>query len=370
MDRLSELAAQWGVDSNYIDAHGQPQTVAPEALSRIVSALAASHASPTRALPATFVIRQNRDHRLSLPAEFAGWEWRVLQDRVERARGHVRDGHIDLPRELEPGCYSLIVGDQHSLLLAAPERAYQCQGPGREKLWVLGVQLYGLRSDRNWGYGDFGDLLRLIDLAAELGAAGIALNPIHALFDDRPEQNSPYAPNSRLFINTLYIDVGAIPEFPGVEAAGMAAEIARLRQPDVVDYTGVAAAKLRGLRLAYERFRTVGAAARPWRASPPSRYCGAASPRCGGTGRSRGGGPATPTWPRCDKSRRRSSACMNTSNGSPTRSCASAASARNRTGLPSASISTLRSEWTPAAPTPGASPKRSSPACRSGLRPT
>lgn len=266
MDRVSELAAQWGVDSNYIDAHGRPQTVAPEALSRIVSALAESHAPAPRALPTTFVIRQNRNHRLGLPAELDGAEWRLLHNHDERARGHVVQDGIELPHDLPAGCYDLVVGGdggaQQALLLVAPERAYQSDQPGHERLWVLAVQLYGVRSSRNWGYGDFSDLARLLDLAAELGAGGIALNPIHALFDDRPEQASPYAPNSRLFLNPLYIDVTAIPEFPGVEAAGLAGEVERLRLPEVVDYSGVAAAKLRGLRLTYDRFRADGAADR------------------------------------------------------------------------------------------------------------
>src|SRR5262249_29369145 len=107
---------------------------------------------------------------------------------------------------------------------------------------------------RNWGHGDFTDLANLVALAAQLGAAGIALNPLHALYDDHPEQVSPYSPNSRLFLNPLYIDVAAIPEFPGVAATGLAADIERLRQQDLVDYSGVAAAKRRGLHRAYEAF--------------------------------------------------------------------------------------------------------------------
>ena len=76
----------------------------------------------------------------------------------------------------------------------APLRAWQ--GDGRRH-WLLAIQLYSLRSARNWGIGDFSDLKALIAIAASHGAAGIGLNPLHALFPDRPEQASPYAPNSR-----------------------------------------------------------------------------------------------------------------------------------------------------------------------------
>ena len=62
--------------------------------------------------------------------------------------------------------------------------------------------------------GDFTDLEGLIELAAELGADGIGLNPLHALFDDRPGDCSPYSPNSRLFLNALYIDVEKVPGYP------------------------------------------------------------------------------------------------------------------------------------------------------------
>lgn len=154
-------------------------------------------------------------------------------DRLVRA---VSAGH-ERPSELPP----------------PPEPAEAFQGDGR-KLWALAVQLYSLRSRRNWGHGDFTDLRSLIDCAAKWGAAGVGLNPLHALFIDRAEQASPYAPNSRLYLNPLYIDVEAIPEFPGFDS-GLADEVAALRETKLVDYARVAAAKLRSLTLAHANFR-------------------------------------------------------------------------------------------------------------------
>ena len=113
-----------------------------------------------------------------------------------------------------------------------------------------------MRSRRNWGHGDFTDLADLLRLAARARCRrdrrSIRCTPS---YDDHPEQASPYSPNSRLFLNPLYIDVSAIPEFPGIEAAGFAEEIERLRRQDRVDYGGVGAVKRAGLRLAYDRFR-------------------------------------------------------------------------------------------------------------------
>jgi 4-alpha-glucanotransferase len=141
----------------------------------------------------------------------------------------------------------------------APRRAYQ--GNGR-RLWAIALQLYAVRSRRNWGHGDFTDLARLVSLAAAHGAAAIGVNPLHALFIDRAEEASPFAPNSRLFLNPLYIDVEAIPEFPGSAAAGLDADLIALRASELIDYAGVARAKLAALRLAHRSFRAAASAER------------------------------------------------------------------------------------------------------------
>jgi (1->4)-alpha-D-glucan 1-alpha-D-glucosylmutase len=139
-------------------------------------------------------------------------------------------------------------------------RPHALQDDGR--LWGIAVQLYSLRSVRNWGIGDFTDLAELIEGAAELGAAAIGLNPLHALFPTRPEHASPYSPSSRLFLNPLYLDVEAVPELHDCRAAlrrvrsrEFQARLRELRAKTCVDYTGVAAAKFAVLEQVYRFFR-------------------------------------------------------------------------------------------------------------------
>ena len=103
--------------------------------------------------------------------------------------------------------------------------------------------------------GDFTDLADLIDLAHQLGADGIGLNPLHALFDDKPGDCSPYSPNSRLFLNALYIDAGALPEFSAQAVPDVAELTPRLRQSDDVDYVAVAGLKWQALRAAFAAFK-------------------------------------------------------------------------------------------------------------------
>ena len=133
------------------------------------------------------------------------------------------------------------------------------QGDGRRH-WAPAVQLYAVRSRRTWGHGDFTDLKWLVGFAARHGAAAVGLNPLHALFPDRPENASPYGPNTRLFLNPLYIDVEALPEFAAT--ADLDAHIAAVRATDLVDYTHVARAKLKGLRAAFDHFHAKGSAER------------------------------------------------------------------------------------------------------------
>ncbi|HVN42617.1 MAG TPA: 4-alpha-glucanotransferase, partial [Steroidobacteraceae bacterium] len=131
-----------------------------------------------------------------------------------------------------------------------------------DRLWGVAVQLYTLRSERNWGIGDFADLEVVVRRCAERRAAFVGLNPLHALFAANPAHFSPYSPSSRQFLNVLYIAVDRVPEFAACEEArriasepAFAAELARLRSTGNVDYPGVAAVKMRVLRRLHRHFR-------------------------------------------------------------------------------------------------------------------
>jgi (1->4)-alpha-D-glucan 1-alpha-D-glucosylmutase len=150
-----------------------------------------------------------------------------------------------------------------TLLIAAPPHCYRpdaLQGDGR--VWGPSVQLYALRSERNWGMGDFTDLARLVETFGELGAGIVGLNPLHALFAHNPAHISPYSPSSRSQLNVLYLDVEAIDDFRESEAAqrlvrsaAFQQRLAQLRTTGHVDHAGVAAAKREVAQRLYAHFR-------------------------------------------------------------------------------------------------------------------
>ena len=119
-----------------------------------------------------------------------------------------------------------------------------------ERLWGISLQLYELRSSRNWGIGDFADLAEMIRLAHSLGADFVGLNPLHAPFLADPDRCSPYEPSNRQMLNPLYIAVDQVAGFqttPEVER-----QLQELRLTDLVDYVRVAEVKLAALRMLWQ----------------------------------------------------------------------------------------------------------------------
>jgi 4-alpha-glucanotransferase len=131
--------------------------------------------------------------------------------------------------------------------------APQCFVPGwlaDGRAWGITCQLYGLKSTRNWGIGDFADLARLAELAAASGADFVGMNPLHAQFLADPSRFSPYSPSSRLFLNPLYISIDALEAHTRPDRG----QLESLRNTDLVEYGPVSLLKLAALERLHGKF--------------------------------------------------------------------------------------------------------------------
>jgi 4-alpha-glucanotransferase len=301
---LDRLARQCGIGDAYLNYRGDPVLISQASRKAILAAMG----RPTEdvaeiervlveiesekwfsPLPPVAVVRSgSAGVTIAVGADALQrlLHWRVALDSGGELRGSLRTGDLAesesiqlgaewrtrrvlvLPDDLPYGYHSLHVdveggASADCTLIAAPRASFEPQVlRDGQRLWGVAVQLYTLRSGRNWGIGDFGDLADVVRGCAPAGASFIGLNPLHALFPCNPWHFSPYSPSSRHFLNVLYIAVERVAEYATcVEVQGMVAtpefqqELARLRSTAVVDYPGVAGAKLPVLRALYEHFR-------------------------------------------------------------------------------------------------------------------
>ncbi len=182
--------------------------------------------------------------------------WYVLRD-------------LALPEDLPTGYHKLELDLEFAApascpLIVTPEKCYEPPELKRgDKLWGVAVQLYTLRSDHNWGIGDFSDLAEVLRMAAQAGAGFVGVSPLHALFPSDASLYSPYSASSRHALNVMFIDVGAVLEVQSSARAralmgdpGFRARLAALRTASHVDYPAVASLKMPVLAAAFDRFKT------------------------------------------------------------------------------------------------------------------
>ena len=148
-------------------------------------------------------------------------------------------------------------------LIFAPKTCYSPQESSKEKVWGIAAQLYSLRSENNWGMGDFGDLKQLVEQSAQHGVSAIGLNPLHPLYQNNPAHRSPYSPTSRCFLNTLYIDVTKVPDFKSCQNAQQRFsseefqnKVNFAKNTTLIDYPAVADVKHEILALLFQSFST------------------------------------------------------------------------------------------------------------------
>ncbi|MFH2374766.1 4-alpha-glucanotransferase, partial [Klebsiella aerogenes] len=203
--RLDNAALAAGISPSYINAHGQPQSIAAATKQRLLDAM---HRTSTAAkaavepLPSVKVFTHGK--KMQLPVAGSGaFHWLLTTEEGKQYQGETRGGEtLALPGRLPTGYHTLTLtrdGERwHCRAIVAPARCYEPQALKEgKKLWGACVQLYTLRSENNWGIGDFGDLRAMLPEIARRGGAFIGLNPIHALYPANPESASPYSPSSR-----------------------------------------------------------------------------------------------------------------------------------------------------------------------------
>src|SRR5689334_8139416 len=182
-------------------------------------------------------------------------KWWVLRD-------------LELPADLPPGYHRFELDLEYAhrercALIVTPQNAHEPKElASGGKIWGVAVQLYALRSENNWGIGDFTDLRELLGLAAEAGANFVGISPVHALFPSDPTLYSPYSASSRHALNVMFIDVSAVPDVRECARAqalmgdpAFKTRLAQARAAAHIDYPAVSALKLPVLQAAFDRFR-------------------------------------------------------------------------------------------------------------------
>lgn len=238
IDMLFRLA---GGDDRYTDAFGNPATVSKETKVAILNGLGYNVHDEASAA----VVYQDEMARINTRSALPVYVVKVGQsDRWPSDLAGVLDPESAI------GYYDLEIKETRTRAIVVPERAFVAERVDEEPPFGIAAQLYSLRSNDNWGIGDFGDLLKLVDLGKRAGASAIALNPLHQLHLSNPASASPYAPLSRRYLNALYIDVDWAAEKYGVILQGI--DTAALREEKYVNYQRVTEAKLAGLQQIFD----------------------------------------------------------------------------------------------------------------------
>jgi len=293
---LEQLVEYRGIESHYNDAWGRPTNIATATKTKLLSAMGYQVDEPNLLLnqvqensnnawlsvlnPVQVLrVEENLQIVVRLPIELVTDEYiahintelgEIIEHRFVPIDcqlvnvAHIEDMEfqeylIDIPITLPLGYHSLsLVIDDDELgsmrLIIAPSSCYKpkalLQG---QKVWGISVQLYCLRSDNNWGVGDFSDLSFLVEKLAKQGAQFVGLNPIHALYPANPSACSPYGPSSRRWLNFIYIDVTALDGYQQASTQAVVNDIdfqqklQKARSTDLVDYELVTELKLNAL---------------------------------------------------------------------------------------------------------------------------
>ncbi|MEW5809801.1 MAG: 4-alpha-glucanotransferase [Actinomycetota bacterium] len=293
-NQLLDLAARYGVATDYLDWSGRRITVPETTLVAVLAALGVS--AGTESERATALADHERAYwSKSLPAAVVArsgtatpfWVhvthgdpvdlWLQLEDGTRRdglrqlennRPPYDLDGRLigeasfEVPGDLPLGYHRLHlrVGafDTSVTVIVTPAHIATPARMGTRRLWGLSTQLYSVRSENSWGVGDLSDLTDLaVWSAGQHGAGFVLVNPLHAAAPTPPMEPSPYLPTSRRFVNPLYLRVEAVPEYAYLRHRGrlrkaQARVQARAARSDRIDRDRAWEAKRAALQSIYQ----------------------------------------------------------------------------------------------------------------------
>ncbi|MDF2153026.1 4-alpha-glucanotransferase [Vibrio sp. CAU 1672] len=294
---LKKVADMARLADSYVSAWGDEAKVSDETLRRLLKSLGYDTSSDKNLLASAekkhkkdvlapvLVLRDGEpvevELNLGTSARESEFSWRLETEQGEVLEGYlqsqiVRDERAEggplvfaLPKNLAWGYHKLIVSRKRRKtpyemsLIITPKACFKQDDLNQhKKLWGPSIQLYTLRTQHNWGIGDFGDLKQLVSDVASRGGDFIGLNPIHSLFPANPEAASPYSPSSRRWLNIMYIDVSSVPEFAlsaeaqqKVGSAEFQQRLQKARESHWVNYTVVSELKMSVLPLLFSEFK-------------------------------------------------------------------------------------------------------------------
>lgn len=245
---LARLATRMGIIEDFHQVDGSHHVAGPDTQRALLAAMgvpapteaeaaerlaALEAADAGRRIPPAILLSAGVAVERALPP----WCLRLETGETLTADPHRPDRLPPLPM----GVHVLEAGADRALVIASPAVAPGIAGlTGRSRIWGIIGSLYGLRSARNAGVGDFEDLACAAEALSDSGADFFGINPAHArgVADDG---TSPYSPSSRTAFDTGHIALDRVPEIarcPQAEAhlAAAGAALARAREADLVDY--------------------------------------------------------------------------------------------------------------------------------------
>ena len=189
--------------------------------------------------------------------EKSAWKWQAAELPVFQSTAVENQMFVTtkltLPQGLPPGYHRFTFEAKgrtaETLVIAAPRRAFSPPDENNRG-WGAFLPLYGLKTQNDWGSGDYSGLGALVDWVVGEGGSLVGTLPLLPVFLDEPYDPSPYAPVSRLLWNEFYIDVTRAREFSRcvaaqeiVQSAAFRAETEKLRSQPLVDYRRVMSLK-------------------------------------------------------------------------------------------------------------------------------